>query len=109
MIKGLLSSSQAMAMQLQRHELIANNLANVNTPGFQKLFARVSTDQAQIAPGGNPSNGGRLEVTSVASRRPGALKATGNPLDVAIAGEGYFLVETPAGNRLSRDGSFIFG
>ena len=106
MIKGLLSSSQAMAMQAQRHDLIANNLANVNTPGFQRLIARVRSEQGQAVPGGAPATGQRLEVTSVPSQRPGALRPTGNPLDVAIGGEGYFLVETPVGLRLSRDGSF---
>ncbi len=105
MIKALLSSSQAMSMQSQRHDLIANNLANVNTPGFQKLIA-------QVRSGADPANSSaaaqdmqRLTITSWPSSATGPLKATGNPLDIGLTGEGYFVVETPQGQRLTRDGS----
>ncbi len=110
MIKALRSSSLAMSVQQQRHELIANNLANATTPGFQKLFGRVRAEgggaPTKSSPG-SPVQG--LFVESLPSRAQGSLMSTGNPLDAAIMGEGYFLVETPEGQRLTRDGSFGLG
>jgi flagellar basal-body rod protein FlgF len=105
MIKALLSSGQAMAVQAKRHELIANNLANVNTPGFQKLISQVRTDLPSGADGQFTRGMQQPVVTSVSSTRSGPMRATGNPLDVGIAGEGYFLIDTPQGERLTRDGS----
>jgi flagellar basal-body rod protein FlgF len=109
MIKALQSSGRAMAVQLQRHELIANNLANVNTPGFQQLISRVKS-QYTTSPGAGPGLSGtrNLEVIvdSIQNNNGGPLRATGNPLDVALVGEGYFTVDTPDGVKLSRDGSF---
>jgi flagellar basal-body rod protein FlgF len=110
MIKALRSSSLAMSVQQQRHELIANNLANANTPGFQKLFGRVRAEggggTTDKSPGG-PVHG--LLVESLPSQAQGSLVSTGNPLDAAIMGEGFFLVETPEGQRLTRDGAFGLG
>ncbi len=108
MIKALQSSGRAMSVQLQRHELIANNLANANTPGFQRLIGRVRELQASATtPGAAAAQGpGRLIVESIPSRENGPLQATGNPLDVALMGDGYFLVETAQGERLTRDGAF---
>lgn len=110
MIKALQSSSQGMRVQQQRHELIANNLANASTPGFRKLFGRVSATGGPegTAPGAS-AKATTLHVESLPALSQGALTSTGNPLDVAILGEGYFQVETPAGPRLSRDGAFGLG
>ena len=108
MIKALESSGRAMQVQLRRHELIANNLANVTTPGFKKLFAQVAQETAQpAASGGAPAR--RLSVGSATSSVQGPLQSTGNPLDAALMGDGYFEVETPDGPRLSRDGAFSLG
>ncbi len=110
MIKALQSSGLAMSVQQQRHELIANNLANANTPGFQKLFGRVRAEGGVSNPGMGPSGPPRsLLVESLSSQAQGSLVSTGNPLDAAIMGEGYFLVETPDGERLTRDGAFGLG
>ena len=111
MIKALQSSSQAMRVQQQRHEIIANNLANANTPGFRKLYGRVRaegpTPSLGVSAPTAPSRA--LLVESLPSMAQGSLTSTGNPLDAAIMGEGYFVVETPEGNRLSRDGGFGLG
>jgi flagellar basal body rod protein FlgG len=108
MIKALAVSGQAMLVQQRRHELIANNLANANTAGFQKLVSRVEQSAvAGAAPGAARARG--LSVSALTSTAQGPLESTGNPLDVALMGEGYFVVETPAGPRLSRDGGFSLG
>ena len=106
MIKALASSGQAMQVQQRRHELIANNLANANTPGFQKLVSRVEQG-APVGVGPAAATRGRaISVSMFTSTAQGPLESTGNPLDVALMGDGYFLIETPDGPRLSRDGAF---
>lgn len=109
MIKALASSGQAMQVQQRRHELIANNLANANTPGFQKLVSRVEQGTATGVGPAVATKGRTLSVSMLTSTAQGPLESTGNPLDVALMGEGYFLVETPDGPRLSRDGAFSLG
>jgi len=108
MIKALHSSGQAMLVQQRRHELIANNLANANTPGFQKLISRVEQAPLAAVPGQTARSAG-LSVSALTSTAQGPLESTGNALDVALMGEGYFLVETPDGPRLTRDGGFALG
>lgn len=108
MIKALQSSGQAMLVQQRRHEVIANNLANANTPGFQKLVSRVE-QEPRAALTGQAARSAGLRVGVFTSKAQGPLESTGNALDVALMGEGYFLVQTPDGPRLSRDGAFSLG
>jgi len=109
MIKALDSSRQAMQVHLQRHEVTANNLANANTPGFKRELARVTSVEAPqtMVPGQSPRFPSReLLVEGAAHLAGGSLSATGNPLDVAIAGEGFFQVQAADGPALTRDGAF---
>ena len=75
-------------------EIVTNNLANAQTTGFKRDFGRVLESQ-QL-----------LDVGSTIDRSPGDITGTQNPLDVAIDGEGYFAIQTPAGVRYTRNGSF---
>ena len=95
-------------------ELTANNLANVRTPAYRPdrpLFASyLSAESVQgrpAAPGTEPMS------VSVAggwrSDRPGPLRETGNPLDVALKGPGWLRVQTPQGERYTRAGSLTRG
>jgi flagellar basal-body rod protein FlgF len=86
-------------------DLVANNIANMNTPGYRAqnmVFGEYVTD-----PRGNPDpvsmvyDVGQFQVT-----RQGPVKVTGNPLDVALNGPGYFGVQTPEGMRYTRAGNF---
>ena len=104
MIKALDSSRQAMQMHWRRHEVISDNLANVNTPGFKREMARVTALEDSGQPG--ISAGRELVVEGRPQLDGGALQATGGALDLAIRGEGFFQVQTPNGNLLTRDGSF---
>jgi len=99
---------------------ISNNLANVNTTGFKK--AKVEFQdllyQTMVEPGSSTSDGVRLPGSlqvglgvktagNVHSFEQGSLMATGNPLDVAIQGDGFFVVKMPdQTNAYTRDGSF---
>ncbi|MFD2235349.1 flagellar basal-body rod protein FlgF [Phaeospirillum tilakii] len=90
-------------------DTIANNLANANTPAYKSqemlfreyLVQTRSTDRAL---------GGKLSFVqdnaAVRDTREGAISQTGNPLDFAIHGDGYFQIETEAGMRYGRNGHF---
>lgn len=108
MIKGLYASSNGMPPMVARLEVIANNLANINTNGFKKdaLFVEMLNDPG-IAPVGQGSDvppGVRL--LRLTDYTEGSLVQTNNPLDVALQGEGFFVVQTPQGVRYTRNGNF---
>jgi flagellar basal-body rod protein FlgG len=100
--------------QEKRLEVITNNLANVNTTGFKRdraVFGVVPVDAAVSAVGGMDVAGPSpvfstldLVTTDFAG---GALRPTGDPLDLAINGDGFFVVETPDGPRYTRNGHFV--
>jgi flagellar basal-body rod protein FlgF len=75
-------------------EIVTNNLANAQTTGFKRDFGRVLESQ-QL-----------LDVGTTIDTTAGPITSTQNPLDVAIDGEGFFAVQTPAGVRFTRNGSF---
>lgn len=90
---------------MREMQAVAHNIANAATTGFRKegvIFA-----EYVVAPRGNgPSlSMARADVRHI-SDTPGELKRTGGTYDFAIQGEGFFQVETPAGMRLTRAGSF---
>jgi len=92
---GLDSALAALKYWRTKNEVVANNLANVGSPGF-----RAQIVFAELMPGDRPGARTVLDLT------PGALSETGGPLDLAIDGTGFFVVDTPAGERLTRRGSF---
>lgn len=95
-INGMKQAASAMRYLERRQEVVANNLANVDTHGFkgERVFARMLGD------GMGPVADTRTDL------RNGSLKQTGSPLDIAIGGDGFLVVDTPQGERLSRGGSF---
>ncbi len=102
--------SGALAQE-RRMEVIANNLSNINTVGFKKEFA-VFEGVSPIAPevlGKRPVV--PTPTFAVLSQvkvnfSPGEIRETGEPLDLAIDGEGFFPVRTQEGIRYTRSGSF---
>jgi flagellar basal-body rod protein FlgG len=103
--------SGALAQE-KRLEVIANNLANVNTAGFkrdQPLFEAIG-----LPPGPSAGVDGSIRPSPTFERlhqistdfTPGVVRTTGEPLDLAIEGEGFFSVQTPQGVRYTRGGSF---
>jgi len=98
-----LSYQLALSNQL---DITANNIANLSTPGFQSshpLFAEFLVDiddttGEQIAY--------VIDKGTVRNVNPGPINFTGNPLDVAIEGRGYFVVENDQGVYYTRNGAF---
>lgn len=89
-------------------DVTANNLANVNTVGFQSeniLFTDYLVNEGR-------SNGKLAFVQDISSWRDttdGRVQVTSNPLDLAITGKGYFMIETGDGIRYTRAGNFTLG
>lgn len=92
---GMSSAAAALQMLERRQQVLTNNLANASTRGFkaETAFARMMGDA--------------LAVTDTSlNLTQGTLTETHNALDLAIDGEGFFVTQTPAGERLVRSGSF---
>lgn len=123
MNRGIYISASGMLQDAQRLDVIANNLANATTTGYKRdtvvsqTFAEVmierlgdqSSDLALAAGGraGIGSLGMGSYVAMTATRlRDGAVQYTGGDLDVALQGNALFAVQTPAGIRYTRSGSF---
>ncbi|WP_304616678.1 flagellar hook-basal body complex protein [Paracoccus sp. (in: a-proteobacteria)] len=85
--------------------VIANNIANANTPGFRREGVIFAEHLAAL-----DRRGDTLSMAHARGRlldmNQGGLSQTGNRFDLAIEGEGFFLVETPDGVRLTRAGAF---
>lgn len=91
----------------KRQELIANNLANVNTPGFKADLYQAQTMYMNDAQGINNPNGQSFVVQTAngVDLSPGEIMTTGRDLDVAIDGNGWLAVRGPDGEAYVRGGS----
>lgn len=92
-------------------DVIANNLANMDTNGFKSegvTFEQYLSSNAKIARSSPLDRGVSFvrESGSTADFSEGALQQTGGALDLAIRGDGFFVVDTPQGERYTRNGSF---
>jgi flagellar basal-body rod protein FlgF len=94
-VNGMTSAAASLAMLERRQAVLANNLANASTTGFKReqVFATLVADAVAATET-------RVDLT------PGTLAPSGNPLDLALEGDGFFVVDTPAGERHVRGGSF---
>ncbi len=97
-----------------RMDVASNNLANVDTAGFQRqtphIYSSPQRPLYKVHQGQSHLLGalgtGALVEGSHTSFAPGVLRTTENPLDVALVGAGFFVIQTPEGNRYTRDGRF---
>jgi flagellar basal-body rod protein FlgG len=101
MSNALTIAVQSMQNDLSRLDAISQNAANINTPGYRRTIT-TSTSFADVLSlsRGRTGAGASLtlpSMTSAVDTTHGALKATGNPLDLALDGEGYFELSTPTG------------
>jgi flagellar basal-body rod protein FlgF len=112
MERGLYIAASGMVAEQARQDRVANDLANASTPGYkpsvapQESFGSVLLERSvDGAPVGSLASGVALG-TPVADLSEGALRQTDEPLDLAIAGDGFFSVQTPQGVRFTRNGQF---
>jgi len=102
----LYTAMNGAARTLEHQAALANNMANANTPGFRAQLALYRSVPLQ---GGGvvPTRVSTVASTPGSHFEPGALRTTGNPLDVAIADDGWFAVQTAdGGEAYTRAGSF---
>jgi flagellar basal-body rod protein FlgG len=100
---GLLESVETLLNHEQRLNQVTNNLANVDTPGFKK--ESVTFDEMLYQANSSRQRVGKgLRINT--THQQGVVQKTDAPLDLAISGEGFFRVQTPAGIRYTRAGNF---
>jgi flagellar basal-body rod protein FlgF len=108
---GFYAACAGLRAQTQALELIASNVANINTTGYrgqQPLFRSLLASAGREIT--NPLNHAINDFGVLGGSRTdlgaGNLDRTGNPLDLAIEGTGFFAVQTPAGTLYTRNGNF---
>lgn len=123
MIRGLYTAASGMMLQMQRQDVVANNIANANSSGYKKdttvnqafpdmLISRVGetnprrVDQAMSPVPIGPLGTGAAVAEIVTDFSTGKIQMTENSADLAIGSQGFFAVLTPAGERFTRDGAF---
>ncbi len=89
------SAAASLAMLERRQQVLANNLANVNTSGFKRdmVFAQLVGDAVA-------ATSTRVDLSA------GTVSESSNPLDLAMEGDGFFVVGTEQGERHVRGGNF---
>ena len=121
MIEGLYIAASGGTKQLKKLDVLSNNIANINTQGFKRemlVYEEKKSPFQQIplnsidAQGlfslqdGDPAVSYVQVIRSLTDFSQGSLIKTDSPLDVAIEGEGFFVVDTPTGVRYTRNGNF---
>lgn len=118
MIYGLWLSATGVTTNSHQVDVIANNLANAETAGFRRQLAtfqerspEAKEKHTPTAPGDrlfDNIGGGQLLSPSSFDTTAGALEETGRNLDLAVSGDGYFMVRDAKGeDRLTRNGNFM--
>jgi flagellar basal-body rod protein FlgG len=118
-IRGIYTAASGMMAEAARQEAVTNNLANIETTGFKKdLAALRSTPERTVTRIGDGETLrawrpviGSLEQGTLVDRfytlhEQGRLRETGAAFDLALEGDGFFVVETPDGPRYTRNGAF---
>ncbi|MDQ6986515.1 MAG: flagellar basal-body rod protein FlgG [Mariprofundaceae bacterium] len=120
MMRSLWTAATGMTAQALNVDVISNNLANVNTAGFKRgranfqdlMYQQVSSPGRQNSAGNEVPSGVQVGLgvrTAGISRifAEGSFQQTGNPLDMAIEGRGFFEIQLPNGDLgYTRTGSF---
>ncbi|HHT63147.1 MAG: flagellar hook-basal body protein [Bacillota bacterium] len=122
MIRGLYSSASGMLVNQRKSDIIEGNIENLNRPGYREIsqgltsFPQILTQRI----GPSPIGSGEREVVNLGvmgtgvradriyySNKPGLIRQTDNPTDLAVNGEGYFVIQTLDGERYTRNGHFV--
>jgi len=130
MLKGLYAAASAMISGVNRQAVLTHNITNLNTAGFKQVMltmedwkqtqvsevtnSSLKTNYPPIFPSLAVQGVTNLGEIGLGVQNPaetydfsqGALQTTNQPLDMAIQGDGFFKVQTPAGDRYTRDGRF---
>ncbi|MHC4148624.1 MAG: flagellar basal-body rod protein FlgG [Planctomycetota bacterium] len=119
MLRAFSTAATGMTAQQMMVDVVANNLANINTTGFKRsqidfqdlLYVKLQESGIEVSSGINSPSGleigsGVRAASTVKVFTPGELQGTGRSLDIAIMGEGFLQVNMPNGDmRYTRDGA----
>ncbi len=132
-VQGIYTAASGMLAQQYRLDAISNNLANAVTTGFKReesidkafpeMLIRRMEEHVVKFPYNTIPSVGSIDKAPVVGKvgtgveqnelftvfEQGPLQVTENPLDIAISGEGFFIVDTPEGERYTRNGNYIIG
>jgi flagellar basal-body rod protein FlgF len=112
MERGLYIAAAGMVAEMVRQDQIANDMANAATPGYksdrsqQRSFSDLLLQNTKSGQTVGNLGQGPLITKTVTDLSPEGLRDTGEPLDLGIAGPGYFAVQTANGTRYTRGGAF---
>lgn len=119
MVRGLYIANTGMNVQTKKMDIISNDLANVNTTGYKKdvavmsSFPEILTARIEDIQNHVPNNGviGTMnfgvKLDGVYTQHvQGSLMNSGNPTDLSLQGDGFFQINTPNGVKYTRDGGF---
>jgi flagellar hook protein FlgE len=120
MMRSMFSGISGLRSHQTMMDVVGNNIANVNTSGYKAMRATFQESLTQVirgATGGLPAQGGTNPLQLGLGTRMGAIdgvfgqgavQVTGRATDLAIQGDGFFVVDTPEGVRYTRSGVFGF-
>ncbi len=113
MLEGLYSAAAGMAAQQNQLDAVSNDLANLSTDGYKServAFSDLLYNRVDIAGTDTTTGAGAKSEVIGRQETQGTISQTGNPLDVAIEGDGYIQVTRANGQRaLTRDGALSVG
>jgi len=122
MDRGTYSAASGGLVQFRKLEIVNNNLANSNTPGFKRevlvgqeqtfdqTLARLVQGKDPYAKGDHERTPGVVNIEARTDFSPGPIKFTGNPYDLALKNpKDFFVINTPEGEQYTRAGDFTLG
>ncbi len=108
MIQGMYSAATAVDALGQSQDVVAQNIANATTPGYRRqavVFETLGNGQSQESTP-SPSSVGTRVAKVFTEFTPGDYQYTGNSLDLAVRGDGFFVLDGPKGPLYTRNGVF---
>jgi len=106
MLRGLYAAATGMEAAANSHEVTSRNLAHASVPGFRKMLTSFEAMQNPHADTAEEDLAGTRVRLPSTDFTPGPLNRTGAPLDLAINGDGFFVIEGPEGPLYTRAGTF---
>jgi len=105
MYSGLYGAASGLESATQRHLVASDNLAHMQAPGYLRRVQPHSNFADHLS-GTHAQQLGSIPDKTLIDFTPGVMEQTGRPLDIAITGEGFFVVNGPDGELFTRNGSF---
>src|SRR5882724_12869806 len=103
------AAASGIRARIESLDMLANNIANTSSPGFKadrEFYGLYLSEEAKDSPPGTTPGTMPVIERPWTDFSQGSITPTGNPLDLALTGKGFFVASGPAGPVFTRDGSF---